>query len=355
MPGAKKPKRQQSMPTSILVDTCVWLDIAKDYRQQPLLSAIEELVERGLVILMVPQIVLDEFANNKPKIIEESRRSLSGVIKRVKDVVDRFGEGRGKASVLKQLGDIDHRAATLGEAVNESIGRIEKLLTTARPIPTSDAAKLRAADRAIEKKAPFHRQKNGINDAVLIELYAVAVAEGASDEMQYAFVTHNKHDFSAVHADERTPHPDIAACFGKRSSYSVNLGELLNAIAPDIVEDIRFEHEWTDEPRRLSQILSSIDELFDKIWYNRHQNLKYRIETGKTKIVEKETFPVKDHARRPIQRDVWQRAQKAAKKVEKKYGAENLGPWTDFEWGMLNGKLSALRWVLGDEWDMLDT
>jgi len=26
-----------------------------------------------------------------------------------------------------------------------------------------------------------------------------------------------------------------------------------------------------------------------------------------------------------------------------------------FEWGMINGKLSALRWVMGDEWDMLDT
>jgi hypothetical protein len=46
---------------------------------------------------------------------------------------------------------------------------------------------------------------------------------------------------------------------------------------------------------------------------------------------------------------------KAAASVEKQFGLENLGPWDDFEWGMINGKLSALRWVLSDEWDMLDT
>ena len=48
-------------------------------------------------------------------------------------------------------------------------------------------------------------------------------------------------------------------------------------------------------------------------------------------------------------------ALKAARSVERRYGQKNLGPWDDFEWGMINGKLSALRWVLGDEWDMLDT
>ena len=42
------------------------------------------------------------------------------------------------------------------------------------------------------------------------------------------------------------------------------------------------------------------------------------------------------------------------KRAENEY-PEELGPWDDFEWGMLNGKLSAIRWMLGDEWDMLDT
>lgn len=48
-------------------------------------------------------------------------------------------------------------------------------------------------------------------------------------------------------------------------------------------------------------------------------------------------------------------AYKAAAKMVRKYGKENLGPWSKFDWGMINGKLSALRWALGDEWDMLDT
>ena len=52
---------------------------------------------------------------------------------------------------------------------------------------------------------------------------------------------------------------------------------------------------------------------------------------------------------------VWAQALAAAKKTEEEVGAENLGPWSDFEWGMLNGKFGVLRWMLGSEWDFLDT
>jgi hypothetical protein len=49
------------------------------------------------------------------------------------------------------------------------------------------------------------------------------------------------------------------------------------------------------------------------------------------------------------------------KEVEERYGHGELykmiGPSLDAAWeyGYANGKLAALRWVLGDEWDFLDT
>ena len=56
----------------------------------------------------------------------------------------------------------------------------------------------------------------------------------------------------------------------------------------------------------------------------------------------------------PIVDEIWDGMIAAMKSAEERYPDE-LGPWTDFEWRMLNGKLSAIRWMLGDEWDMLDT
>ncbi len=93
------------------------------------------------------------------------------------------------------------------------------------------------------------------------------------------------------------------------------------------------------ERRSELEILETLEELFDKIWYDRHQVLMHRRAEGKTEI----------------DATLLKTAQDAATRVEQTYGAENLGPWTDFQWGMLNGKLSALRWVIGYEWDMLDT
>jgi len=259
--------------------------------------------------------------------------------------------------VLASLDDVDHRITILGEAVNEGIQRIETIFARTEVIETTDAVKLRAAQRAVDKKAPFHKDKNSIGDAILIETYRDILA-GRSNDSTYAFVTHNKHDFSNMVADERQPHPDLADLFADdKSIYALALGEVLNSYAPEWMEEVKWEFEYLEEPRLLSELAEAENLLFRQVWYNRHWNRRIAIERGKQKLVTKEEWDKATPKRRHKMTvdTVWVAALAAAKKTEDEVGIENLGPWTDFEWGMLNGKLSALRWVMGSEWDFLDT
>jgi hypothetical protein len=341
----------------ILIDTCVWLDIAKDPRQLPLLAVVAKMMKAGMVTLIVPRLVLDEFRRHRERVAKESSKSLSAHFRLVKDAVSKIGGDKKKMQVvLAHLDDVDHKIPIVGGVAAEALDRIEKLLSASAIIEPCETVMLRAAQRAIEKKAPFHHGKNAMADAIIIETYAECVHDKAMSSIRFAFVTHNKNDFSIENGNQKTPHPDFAGLFSRiKSLYFINLFETLRRVEPSLVSDIMFEHSWMQEPRGLTEILDAEDLLFHQVWYNRHQNMLIHIEEGTIKIVEKETYPRPAGAPQTIQRDILKGAKKAARDVERRYGKKNLGPWDDFGWGMINGKLSALRWLLGDEWDMLDT
>ena len=341
----------------VLIDTCVWLDLAKDPRQLPLLAVVEEMVKDGVLTLIVPYLVLEEFRRNRKRIAKESVKSLSAHFRLVKEAVGKIGGDKKKMRiVLSHLDDVDHKIPIIGGAAVETLNRIEKLLTSSTIIQPCETITLRSAQRAVEKKAPFHHDKNAMADAILIETYAECVRDQQAAGIRFAFVTHNKNDFSIENGNQKLPHPDFTGYFSRiKSLYFINLPEALRRIEPSLVTDIMLEHSWTQEPRGLTEILEAEDFLFNQVWYNRHLNMLSEIESGAIKVVEKETYPRPAHGPETIQKDVLKGAIKAARYVENRYGKNNLGPWDDFDWGMVNGKLSALRWILGDEWDMLDT
>lgn len=230
------------------------------------------MVRRGLVTLLVPRVVLDEFLRNRGRIAKESAKSLSSHFRLVKDAVGKIGGDKRRIRlVLSHLDDVDHKIPIVGGSAVNTLDRIEKLLKAAPITEASESVRLRAAQRAIEKKAPFHRDKNAMADAILIETYAESVQNKKSPGVRFAFVTHNKADFSVENGNQKMPHADFGAFFSRiRSLYFINLAEALRRVDPSLVTDIMLEESWTQEPRGLSEILEAEDLLFNQVWYNRH-------------------------------------------------------------------------------------
>lgn len=342
----------------ILIDTSVWLDLVKDPRQLPVLETIPALIEDGRLQLILPSIILDEFSRNRDRVIADSRRSLGSHFRLVRQAIAEFSPEEGRDVLIAQLNEIDHRIAFSADAAPEALRIVETLFESSTKSEITEDMKCRAADRALEKVAPFHRQRNSMADALLLEVFAVAAKSDTNPENVYVFITHNTQDFSEMGGDSRRPHPDIAALFNNvTSKYVTSLGPFMADLAPDLIEDMRFFREYNQEPRRLSELLEAEHVLFQQVWYNRKWGIIDAVEKGKTTIVSKGDWDsaMPKARRKMIVDDIWNGMLNGMKEAEAELGKENLGPWSNFEWGMINGKLSALRWVLGDDWDMLDT
>jgi predicted nucleic acid-binding protein len=337
----------------ILVDTSVWIDLTRDPQQGPLLDVFEHLVNGHTIELIVPDIVAEEFARNKERACQEHLKSSTTALRRARTILRKLPGRASQSKALDLIADTDHQLVLLSDAAAGTIARVEALLGGSQRVETTHDLLARAATRALNGLAPFHRQRNEIADAIIIETYA-DLLEDRVKGLRFAFVTHNSRDFSHPAGDSRRPHPDLEHLFSRiRSLYMTNLAATLRRVAPADVTDAMFEHEMVfPEPRRISEIVAAVDEFTDKIWYDRHQSFMHRIADGKVKVVDD---PPPGYDPVVVRSDIVTRARQAAKRVERRLGVDNLGPWTHFEWGMMNGKLSALRWVLGDEWDFLDT
>jgi predicted nucleic acid-binding protein len=324
----------------LLVDTSVWLDLAKRRDGQRLIHALGQVIMDGDVELLVPELVIDEFERNRERIEQSMTTS----------VVDRFKLLQKDLEALtaewhrpgfEAINALAYEMPLIGAMATRNFRDILDLLRKGRRLEPGDAERAAVVQRGLAKQAPFHRHKNSVGDAMLVELYGTAAREG--EEGRYCFVTSNHLDFSMEKGDQRLPHPDIAAVFVDESSrYYLGVAGLQAAMAdyydPDEFGEILDMSDFQENPRTLDEILEAEQEFFDRVWYERSVLHTTRYEQGESDNTPEQYKVSKDAQARVL-----------ARRPELRLCD------SDFEWGMWNGKLSTLRWVLGSEWDFLDT
>lgn len=317
-----------------LIDTCAWLDLAKNIDGQKIIVTVRVLAHHGRLTLVAPGLVIDEFERNRERVAADMTRSLASHFRQTRLAIDEHGQ-EGRDAALKELDNLAHRVPLINQLATRNFDDIRELLAKGLRLTPTNEEKARVVQRGIDKRAPCHTSRNGVADAVLIELYSSMVDNPSDPEDRACFVTSNKSDFSAEGADDRIPHPDIAGLFADpRSHYYTSVAAAMAAEFAEEFDELVEEFDFREEPRNLEEIQEAEQELYDRIWYNR--SIGHELKADDPERI------------RGL-------AAAGRKRVEETYGVETLGPYDDFEWGMLSGKLSALRWVLGSEWDFLDT
>lgn len=339
----------------VLIDTCIWLDLAKSYRSAPLVRALNELCDNAQLEIVVPDIVSSEFERNKERVVRESLNSLQTHVRIVRQAIPTFADERAQQNALSALDGINF-ASSLGTA-QDMVAQVEELMNHSENIAveTTTIHRAMAAQRALHWEAPCHRDRNNIADAILFEVYDELRSETVPDYISFGFATTNYRDFSDPRGDNRKPHPVLAAAFSERSLYITDISQFIELCDPSLLRDVGAMYDLAPDFRSLSDLSAEEERLSLQVWYSRHMHRVAEIDSGRIKVVPESEYSRDPNKPHEILDTIWEGALSTAREVEKQYGLVNLGPWDDFEWGVINGKLSALRWVLGYEWDMLDT
>jgi hypothetical protein len=249
----------------LLIDTSVWLDLAKRRDGQKWIVPLRLLQFQKKVELLVPSLVIEEFERNRPRAEAAVTASVLERFRLLRQDLREYG-GDERQQWLEEM---THQIPFVSAMTLQNFSEVSELLRRGRSLEPTKSDHERVIRRALEKKAPFHREKNSVADALLIELYNTEVNRKDTAKDQYGFVTSNYQDFSAPNGDRRQPHPDIAGLFvSQRSRYLYDVSGLNEVLVDHFGKEFTEESESVEfgreEPRTFAEILEAEEEYYDK-------------------------------------------------------------------------------------------
>ena len=224
----------------LLFDTCIWLNLATKPESRLLLKSILTGLKENKLKLLLSDVTIKEYEKNKNSIIGKYTDSLNNHLKNAKKIQDYLAPSEQKAFLLllKKAEDKICLSAKQGTNALDVIEKIFRDSNTHKLICSDEIWKC-AAQLALDKKAPFHRNKNSIADALIYLQFkdCVEKVKKIDSRIEFYFVTDNFKDFSSS-LDHREPHEDFVIFHTDNVNYYIDPYKALerldfNNIPPD--------------------------------------------------------------------------------------------------------------------------
>ena len=217
----------------LILDTNIWIShIAKD-KPAGIFESFKKQVEDGEVILLINQIIRDEWNRNKENTIRDIEKEIKTISKTALKMKP-FLDNENKRKIENLLSDYNREEEKRVELAKKRIEEVEKLMTNATEIEITDEMKIQVSNWALEKRAPFTQKANSVGDALIL---LSAVKHRHNNKSAYFipgfFVSFNHTDYSKKNNADQI-HEDLEEILKEANlSYKRNIGEVLN-LTPEL-------------------------------------------------------------------------------------------------------------------------
>jgi hypothetical protein len=219
----------------LIIDTCVWLELAEKPPLQPLLHELGYALGANVRELVVPSPVRIEFDRNRQRVSEHWVKSLQSHLKNLNSLKKILFASSDEINKVQEAGGV--AIADALKVVPLNLADIDAIFKVARLWEPSDDNFRDACARSLNFNAPaLVPKRSSVGDCLIW----AAVLEFL-DEGDVWFCSANSSDFSAAERKDQA-HPDLAAeAATKKNSfrYFNNPTELVEALineVPKVIE-----------------------------------------------------------------------------------------------------------------------
>jgi hypothetical protein len=213
----------------LFFDSNVWLRFIEEEKTAYLAKEVLKLITSGQVKLLVPDQLHAELERHMDRVLTTKKEGLNTYVKHAKGLAPLLDEAE-RPNLDRLCGLAEKKIPEFSMQYDETYRVIQDILANNKAvhISTSPAVKIAALDRALNKKAPFTRDKNSSGDAVLLEAVLGFQEENSKDSLY--FVTLNSKDFSNG-SNPKEPHDDLRDTF-------VRLNIRYSILPADVIEEL---------------------------------------------------------------------------------------------------------------------